>query len=220
MKRSQSTLLCTLFVCIAALLPALAFGDQRPADKPHTVFLPMTMRGNGKAPTGYPPPNNTPSPTATATPPPTATPPSTATPPTNTSNLTLIEAEVVRLTNEFRAQNGCSVQLQPAAELTTSARAHSTDMAVNHFFSHTGSNGSQPWDRMTVAGYKWRMAAENIAGGQETAQDVFDAWKNSEGHRKNMLNCGYKDIGVGYVYVPNDSERLEHYWTQDFGTRQ
>lgn len=225
MKRTHSPLLCTLFVCMAALLPTLALGDQRPADKPFAVFLPMTMRGNGTSPAGYPPPVTNNPPTATPTPPPAATPaptsPPAATPPPATgADLTPMEAEVVRLTNEFRAKNGCLVPLKPSAELTKAARAHSKDMAINNFFDHKGSDGSQPWDRMTAAGYKWRMAAENIEGGASSAQEVFDAWKSSSGHRANMLNCEYKDIGIGYVSDPNDTVRYYHYWTQDFGTRQ
>lgn len=221
MKRIHSTLLCTLFVCIAALLPTLVRGDQRPADKPFAVFLPMTMRGNGTSPTAYPAPVTKDPLLPTATPPPAATPvttpPPTATQPPSSANLTPLEAEVVRLTNEFRAQNGCSVALQVSTQLTTAARAHSTDMAVNNFFDHTGSDGSQPWDRMTAAGYKWRMAAENIEGGAPTAQEAFNDWKNSKSHRENMLNCEYTDIGIGYVSDPNDPVKYYHYWTQDFG---
>jgi uncharacterized protein YkwD len=122
---------------------------------------------------------------------------------------------VVTLTNEQRAAAGCG-PLNSNPNLTTAAQGHSDDMATNHYFDHNSQNGDTPWDRMNAAGYTgWRLAGENIAEGQKTPQDVMDAWMNSEGHRANILNCAFNDIGVGYA-VSDDGDP---YWTQDFGQR-
>jgi uncharacterized protein YkwD len=87
-------------------------------------------------------------------------------------------------------------------------------MAKNNYFSHTSLDGTQFADRISRAGYQWRGAGENIAKGQRTPADVMNAWMNSSGHRANILNCGFRDLGVGLAY---DAKKTP-LWTQDFGT--
>ncbi|MBM4425214.1 MAG: CAP domain-containing protein [Chloroflexi bacterium] len=124
------------------------------------------------------------------------------------------EAEVVALINVERANNGLG-PLSQQSQLTAAAQAHSTDMACNHFFSHTGSNGSSPFDRMAQQGYSFSAAAENIAAGYGTPADVVAGWMNSPGHRANILGP-YTQIGVGYIYEPNSDWGT--YWTTTFGS--
>lgn len=125
---------------------------------------------------------------------------------------------VVDLTNEERLEAGCA-PLNVSLQLVTAAQGHSEDMASNDFFSHTGSDGSLPWDRMEAAGYEWREAGENIAAGYSTPESVVAGWMASDGHRANILRCSYQDIGVGYVYLEDDTGAVNyhHYWTQVFG---
>jgi uncharacterized protein YkwD len=123
------------------------------------------------------------------------------------------EAEVVRLTNVQRTAKGCGA-LRTDDRLVKSARAHSGDMVTEHFFSHTGSNGSTFVAREVAAGYPKRGAsAENIAWGYRTPGQVVDAWMKSPGHRANILNCGSVAVGVGVAYTGGGAP----YWTQDFG---
>jgi uncharacterized protein YkwD len=124
-------------------------------------------------------------------------------------------AQVVQLTNQKRAAVGCGA-LAVNATLTQVAQAHSADMATNNYFSHDSQDGRSPFDRMTQAGYRFSAAAENIAAGQRTPQDVVTAWMNSEGHRANIENCTYTEIGVGYA----TGGSYGTYWTQDFGKPQ
>jgi len=128
-------------------------------------------------------------------------------------------SRVVDLVNQERAKVGCA-SLAMNTALNNAALAHSQDMALHDFFSHTGSDGSSPWERMTRAGYQFSGAGENIAAGYTSPEDVMDGWMNSQGHRANILNCAFRDIGVGYVYLANDTGQVNyrHYWTQDFGT--
>ena len=88
------------------------------------------------------------------------------------------------------------------------------------FFSHTGADGSTVGDRVQNSGYQYSNAGENIAAGQTTAVDVVEGWINSPGHRANILNPNYTEIGVGYEYLQNDTGSINynHYWTQVFGT--
>lgn len=123
--------------------------------------------------------------------------------------------QVVDLVNQERAKAGCQ-PLAVSPQLTAAAQGHSEDMATNDFFSHTGSNGASPWERIEAAGYQYSAAAENIAFGPSTAAGVMQMWMASSDHRRNILNCGLRDIGVGYATHPNTS--YAPYWTQDFAT--
>jgi uncharacterized protein YkwD len=123
------------------------------------------------------------------------------------------ENQVVALTNAQRKAHGCGA-LRIDNRLVQAARAHSTDMVQQGYFSHTGSNGSDFVAREINAGYpKKGPSAENIAWGYRTPQDVVIGWMNSPGHRANILNCGSVAVGVGLAYTSGGSA----YWTQDFG---
>lgn len=118
------------------------------------------------------------------------------------------EAEVIRLVNVIRSQNG----LKPFAtnwELSRVARYKSQDMADKKYFSHTSPTYGSPFDMMRSFGISYRTAGENIAYGQRTPKEVVDAWMNSSGHRANILNASFTQIGVGFVSNGN-------YWTQMF----
>ncbi|MFJ6903145.1 CAP domain-containing protein [Streptomyces griseoluteus] len=119
-------------------------------------------------------------------------------------------ARIVELVNAERAQAGCSpVALN--STLTKAAQDHSADMAAHKNMSHTGSDGSDPGSRITAAGYQWSAYGENVAYGYSTPEQVMAGWMNSPGHRENILNCSFKEIGVGLAQPGS-------YWTQDFGT--
>ncbi|MDQ0407287.1 CAP domain-containing protein [Streptomyces sp. NBC_01723] len=119
-------------------------------------------------------------------------------------------AKVVELVNAERSKAGCSPVTVNAA-LTKAAQAHSEDMAATGTMSHSGSNGSSPDDRITNAGYNWSTYGENVAYGYETPEKVMAGWMSSPGHKENILNCDFKEIGVGLAQPGS-------YWTQDFGT--
>jgi uncharacterized protein YkwD len=156
-------------------------------------------------------PTVTPTRTATSTPP--ADTPTTSTVTGGVGQTASFAAEVVRLTNEQRLSNGCKA-LTVNAVLTDVAQAHSQDMADNNYFSHQTQDGKSPFDRMSAAGYTYSLAAENIAAGQPTPAAVVQAWMKSPGHRDNIVNCGLREIGVGYA----TGGSYGMYWVQDFGT--
>lgn len=119
-------------------------------------------------------------------------------------------ARIVTLVNSERSKVGCSpVTLN--AKLSKAAQDHSADMASHKNMSHTGSDGSDPGARITRAGYIWSSYGENVAYGYSTPEQVMAGWMSSPGHKRNILDCGFKEIGVGLAQ-PNS------YWTQDFGT--
>jgi uncharacterized protein YkwD len=157
-----------------------------------------------------------PKPTAPSDPPrtPTTAPAPPANPPGGNTSFT---AQVVTLTNAERAKAGCGA-LTVNSILTSAAQAHSADMAAHNYFDHNSQDGRSPFDRITAAGYQFSTAAENIAAGQRTPQDVMTSWMNSPGHKANILNCALHEIGVGYA--TSSSSTYGAYWTQDFGTRR
>jgi uncharacterized protein YkwD len=126
---------------------------------------------------------------------------------------------LINATNSYRTQYGCPA-VTLSQQLSSAAESHSQDMALHDFFSHTGSDGSSPWQRIAATGYEYWSAAENIAAGYTTPEAVVQAWMSSGGHRDNILNCALREIGVGYYYLENDtgSVNYHHYWTQILAT--
>ncbi|GAA1797918.1 CAP domain-containing protein [Actinomadura chokoriensis] len=120
-------------------------------------------------------------------------------------------AQVIALVNQERAKQGCRA-VTSDARLTQAAQGHSADMARRGFFDHTNPDGKSPGDRITATGYRWSTYGENIAKGQPTPASVMKAWMNSPGHRANILNCTFAEIGIGVVKSGGP------YWTQVFGT--
>ncbi len=118
------------------------------------------------------------------------------------------EHEVIRLVNEIRTEN----RLKPLTanwELSRIARYKSEDMSNNRYFSHTSPTYGTPFQMIRAFGLSYRSAGENIAYGQRTPAAAVNAWMNSSGHRANILNASYTQIGVGYCASGN-------YWTQMF----
>ncbi len=122
---------------------------------------------------------------------------------------------MLRLTNLERAKVGCAA-LRSSPVLAKVSRAHSQDMAEKGYFDHNAQDGTTPFVRMTRAGYRYTVAAENIAAGQQTPAAVMAAWMASAGHRQNILDCRLTELGVGLYRSP--SSPYSAYWTQDFGT--
>ncbi|MEZ3453302.1 MAG: serine protease [Oscillospiraceae bacterium] len=124
------------------------------------------------------------------------------------SSVSAYEKKVVELVNEIRKEYGLS-ELKLNTKLCAVARAKSQDMKDNNYFSHTSPTYGSPFDMMKSFGISYRTAGENIAMGYRTPEEVVDGWMNSEGHRANILNGSFKEIGMGHVANGN-------YWTQMF----
>ncbi|MFD8081133.1 CAP domain-containing protein [Kitasatospora sp. NPDC059722] len=104
--------------------------------------------------------------------------------------------QVVDLVNAERAKAGCDpVAAEP--RLATAAQSHSDDMADRNYFDHASPEGYHADHRIEATGYRWSTWGENIARGQKDPAAVMDAWMNSPGHRANILNCAFKQLGVG-----------------------
>ncbi|UTH12745.1 CAP-associated domain-containing protein [Macrococcus equipercicus] len=98
--------------------------------------------------------------------------------------------------------------------MSHTAVEHSIDMAEHHFFSHTNKQGLDPFDRMQRAGFDYIFAGENLAYGQLSPIEAHHGLMNSLGHRKNILNVIFKEVGIGVAF---DDKNIPFY-TEDYIT--
>lgn len=118
-----------------------------------------------------------------------------------------IENNVIKLVNAERQKRGIA-PLKSNWQLSRVARYKSQDMRDKKYFSHTSPTFGSPFVMIRNFGISFTAAGENIAMGQKTAEQVMNSWMNSAGHRSNILNPNFSEIGVGYT--------SGYYWTQMF----
>lgn len=125
------------------------------------------------------------------------------------------EVAILDTINSYRAQSGLG-PLSLDQRLNDIARWMADDMANNNYFSHTDSQGRDPFTRMDQLGYAlntWR--GENLVAGTETSAAAFDMWRTSEGHNANMLGANYTVVGIARAYNPGST--FGWYWATEFG---
>jgi uncharacterized protein YkwD len=114
------------------------------------------------------------------------------------------QSALLTLINSERESDGLPAYILQS-QLQAAAQAHSTDMACNGFFSHTGSGGASVGDRVSAEGYDWSSVGENIYATGDTTSEApqlaFDWWMASPPARANILSEEYAEIGIGYVHV-------------------
>lgn len=103
---------------------------------------------------------------------------------------------VISLTNQARVEAGVP-EVRHNALLEIAAMNKAQDMALGSYFSHVSPDGRQPWDFIKEAGYKYTAAGENLAVHFFDVEPLQDAWMNSPGHKANVLNKNYEEMGVG-----------------------
>lgn len=102
---------------------------------------------------------------------------------------------LVAQSNAERAELGLAA-LTPHAALQMAAQRKADDMAKKGYFAHQSPDGSQPWDWIANAGYRYKNAGENLAVNFVDSADVTAAWMASPGHRANILNGSYTEVGI------------------------
>ncbi|MGD8189683.1 SafA/ExsA family spore coat assembly protein [Brevibacillus ginsengisoli] len=127
------------------------------------------------------------------------------------TGMSQVEREVVRLVNVERQNRGLSA-LTINWEVSRVARYKSIDMRDKNYFDHTSPTYGTPFTMLQSFGVSFQAAGENIAAGQPTAQAVMNGWMNSPGHRQNILNPTYSQIGVGMA----QGGSYGYYWSQMF----
>ncbi|MCM0757330.1 CAP domain-containing protein [Sporomusa sphaeroides DSM 2875] len=139
----------------------------------------------------------------TASSPPAATPTRSAPQAPQVSGVTADEQLAVNLLNADRAANGLP-PLKLNLAVTAVARQHAQDQIDRNFFAHVNPDGKSPFDRMRSAGISFGYAGENLAINRNVTA-AEQAFMNSPGHRANILNPKYKQVGIGVRYSPQGS---------------
>ena len=116
--------------------------------------------------------------------------------------------------NAVRAAAGIP-PLRLCGALGRAARTHAHDLAETAPFGHVGADGRNPGERVREQGYAWRTVGENVAAGQKSVREVMESWVSSDGHLANLLNPGFRHLGVAVVVDRGSAYGI--YWVQDFG---
>lgn len=139
---------------------------------------------------------------------------------------TALAKSAVCLLNKQRARRGLR-KLRLNARLSEAARRHTVDMVRRNYFSHTSRSGADVVDRLTRTGYmrgahRW-VVGENLAwgsGGRSTPRQIMEAWMNSPGHRANILQRRFREIGIGVILgAPRSHNGSAATYTTTFGAR-
>jgi uncharacterized YkwD family protein len=131
-------------------------------------------------------------------------------PTSNVSASTQVQ-QILALVNQERAKAGLA-PLKLSAALDNMASAKAADMRDKNYFDHQSPTYGSPFDMMTKWGINYSYAGENIAAGQQSPADVMNSWMNSPGHRANILNPNYTELGVGLA----KGGSYGTYWVQEF----
>lgn len=111
------------------------------------------------------------------------------------------EQKLISYINEERTKRGLP-RLNVNLQLSEIAHLKAEDMLKNNYFSHISPTYGSPFDIMKKFGISYTMAGENIAKNSNIYK-AHIALMNSEGHRANILNPSYTDVGVGVVHDNN-----------------
>jgi uncharacterized protein YkwD len=226
----------TTTIVIPSGTPAIGSAESSSAPPssgaPATVITPGPADGVGTVTVRPSAPRTTsdgrPEPTKTTTTRPKKTPAKTITtgptpddppqPPRGGGGTNAQEREVLKLANAARRDEGCR-PLTLDHSLVEAAGSHASDMVRRHYLDHTNPDGQSPGDRMKAAGFQGSGWGENIAAGYDSAQQVFNAWMNSDAHRANILNCKFTKTGIGFDPGQVKSQWGTGSWVQAFGHR-
>ena len=138
------------------------------------------------------------------------------------TSLKIEEKRVLDLHNAVRKKHGLgSLCVDPA--LTRAARAHSKEMIAKGYFRHESFDGETAGARLKGFGYDWSASGENIAwgsGSMSRPDDRFKGWMESPGHRANILNGAFREVGVGIASGDPKKTGEQVMYTVDFGSRR
>ncbi|OGO77518.1 MAG: hypothetical protein A2Y23_07540 [Clostridiales bacterium GWB2_37_7] len=179
---------------------AKLYSAQPGSTKPEpTKPIPTTptepTKTSGKTPTPERPPGTTTGSNTPASPAGTTPNTNTATAPTGTGTLSSQGSRILQLVNAERAKVGAPA-LKSNTDLNKLATMKSQDMVEKNYFSHQSPTYGSPFDMMKTYGVSYMYAGENLAINSD-ADKAQNAWMNSEGHRKNILNPDFTEIGIG-----------------------
>jgi uncharacterized protein YkwD len=137
-------------------------------------------------------------------------------------DIPVLRAQLLELVNAARSQpRRCGERQFPAAGplhfsdfLTKAAVIHAADMAQTNNLDHVGSDGSNPGERLTRAGYRWQLSGENLASGYDDVETVMRGWLDSPAHCENIMEARFDEMGLAFAIGPGPQAPV--YWVQNF----
>lgn len=127
--------------------------------------------------------------------------------------------DIIKITNEYRKEQGLDILIRNES-LMESAMNKAIDMRDQKYFAHISPDGIELWNLVQQTGYNYSIIAENIAEGFFSAEEVVEAWMNSEGHRANILSVDLEEIGVAFLEIENEEGFKSYVLVQHFATPQ
>lgn len=127
-----------------------------------------------------------------------------------------VRAALLAETNARRRTAGAP-PLRSDPLLDKAAQKHAEDMLARGYFAHESPGGATVRERSREAGYDWREIGENIAEGQTSVAEVMEMWMGSPGHRRNILDKGFTDLGLGLALGKSKNGEYRVVWVQTFG---
>ncbi len=201
--RPSTTLVSTTTVSTTAV------STTTPQPSSTTVPAPTSTPTTAAAPPPAPAVTTAPAPAPETTSPPPPPPPP---PPAPVASGGSTSSQAIELANQQRAAAGLPA-LASSGVLNGAAAQHSADQAGRDRMGHDGSDGSSVGDRVAANGGGFSTWGENVAYGYGSASAVIDGWMGSSGHRANMLNPAFTQVGVAYA----ESAGGTLYWTMVLG---
>ncbi len=135
-------------------------------------------------------------------------------------DIPVIRAQLLELVNQARSvPRQCGDKPYAAAspvrysnDLARAAVVHAADMARRNQLDHLGSDGSNPGERISRAGFRWRVVGENLALGFDNAAEVVRGWLDSPVHCENIMDARFEDMGVAFAISSGPDAVV--YWAQ------
>lgn len=115
---------------------------------------------------------------------------------TSSDELKISTSSIISLANQDRNISGATA-LKNNTKLEKAAQLKAEDMARDQYFSHTSTDGKNPWYWLKQVGYRFKYAGENLAVLFTNPHDIENAWMNSKYHRENILSKNFTEIGIG-----------------------
>lgn len=112
--------------------------------------------------------------------------------------ISISQDSLLASTNNERLENQ-QPPLTLNTELSRAAQAKAQDMAVRNYWSHNTPDGTPPWKFIEATSYTYQKAGENLAYGFIDSQTTVEAWMQSPGHKANILDSAFQEVGFGFT---------------------
>jgi uncharacterized protein YkwD len=134
------------------------------------------------------------------------------------SSLRKLELRIFQKVNELRKERNAP-DLIWNEFVASEARRHAANMSARHFFAHEDPQRGDIDKRLNRSSIEWNRCAENIyreKGFEDPVDDVTQSWLNSPEHRRNMMDSGLAETGVGAFMQPDGTAFIVQIYIKNY----